>query len=687
MRMERGREFVVRGAGVIILFAWSVASSRAEVSLPAIFSDHTVLQKSENVPIWGKAASGEAVTVSLGGQTHQATASEEGRWQVLLNLSNVGPGPFELTVSGQNTLKVSDVLVGEVWLASGQSNMEWPLKDSVGAEKEIKWSGNLRLREFQVEHIAQRDPGEDCKGKWVIATPRTTPEFSGLGYYFGKRLQKTLNVPVGIIDSSWGGTPVETWIPVAALQKDADLAKSSEAKRAALSGYTTGKDAYVKKISAWLQQTGRQDRPTSNPADFTGDNPVGDWGPVQIPGVVGGQGLPGNGVIWLRREVEVPAGKAGLPFSMDFDAIDGFETVYLNGQQLSQTTYENYRGTGYLRWLFLPANLTKPGKNVVTVRLYAPSGVIKFPKAPRMDSEILSGTWMARAEYELPALPSNTQVPQPPSCPPREEDTAGYLYNGLIHPLVPYALKGVIWSQGESNAERAFQYRTSFPLMIESWRKAWNKPALPFYFCQLANFMAKKSAPVESSWAELREAQDRALSLPETGGTVLIDLGESDNVHYRQKREAAERLANIALAETYGKDVPWAAPAFLGLETKDGKAMVRFDSAHGKLTAIPLPPTYPVNTLNNLTAPLAPNSPGSEVQGFAICGTDRKWVWADAKIEGDSVAVWSPKVTDPVAVRYAWADNPTANLFSEAGLPVSPFRTDDFPVSTQDSKY
>jgi len=665
----------------------SAAVLQADVNLPAIFSDHAVLKKSAQVPVWGRAQPGEEVSVTLGSQKQKTTTGSDGKWRVNLDLSKSGPGPFDLTVTARNEIKRSDILVGEVWLASGQSNMEWTLSDSADAQTEIARSSNPQLRAFHVTRDTARNPVEERDGKWVITGPDTAGAFSGTAYYFGQKLQKTLQVPVGLIHASSGGTPAEAWTSPEAFADATELAASVQAKRKILGQYPMQKSKFVRDFTAWLKQTDRQDRPATDLATFTTGSTEG-WTPVTLPGVVEAPGLATNGAIWLRRDIDISEAHAGLPFSMDLGDLQGYESVYWNGQLISQTTYETYRGQGYLRWLFLGNNLRKPGVNTLAIRIYAPSGVVKFPIPPRMDSTILDGTWLAKAEYELPALADDEKVPVPPTCPPREEDTAGYLFNAMIHPLIPYAISGVIWYQGESNASRGYQYRQTFPLMIQNWRSAWGQGDFPFYFAQIANFGSKPATPGESPWAETRESQSLALALPHTGQAVLMDIGEASNIHPGNKKDAGERLARLALAETYGKAIAAHAPVYRSLEIKDGQAIVHFDLRGGQLIAQPLPTTYPVNFLSHETAPLVRNSPAtSQLEGFAICGADQKWVWAEAKVDCDKVIVTSPEVAAPVAVRYAWADNPTGNLYGPENLPVSPFRTDTFPVSTQGAKY
>jgi sialate O-acetylesterase len=331
----------------------------------------------------------------------------------------------------------------------------------------------------------------------------------------------------------------------------------------------------------------------------------------------------------------------------------------------------------------------KAGKNVLAVRIFAPTALPVLKVAPKSLTVNLDSHWKVKAEFELPALAADqlSAVPQPASGADEPQKVPSSLFNGMVNPVIPYAIRGALWYQGEANAGRAFQYRTALPLLITDWRKRWNEGDFPFYICQLANFMAKKAEPGDSAWAELRDAQSSALSLPNTGRAVLIDLGEAGDIHPRHKREVGERLAKIALARDYKIAEPYSGPAIEGSAVEGGKIRVKFGHTDGGLVAAALPATYIVKSVTGETAPLVRNSPNSEVEGFAICGADHNWVWAEAKIDGNSVVVWSDKVAAPVAVRYAWADNPTCNLANGAGLPAAPFRTDDFPAVTQGQKY
>ncbi|MFA7344491.1 MAG: sialate O-acetylesterase [Terrimicrobiaceae bacterium] len=674
---------------LVAAVAISTATARADVKLPAIISDHMVLEKSAKVPIWGRADPGEEVTVSLNGQSAKATAKADGKWMATLDLKDSAAGPFEMAVEGKNKLSLADVVVGEVWVASGQSNMEFTLSRSLDAEKEIAQPANPLLRQFLVKKNASNTPLDDTEGRWVAASRETSGGFSAVGYYFAKKLQGDLRVPVGLVHTSWGGTPSEAWTSVEAIDSIPDLKTTREKLWATLEEYPEKKKAFIDGLGAWLKENGREDKPVANAEAFAGEGiSTGDWVPVKAPGTIAAKGLPAAGAVWVRKDVDVPA-VTNVPLSLP---IDGYESVYWNGKLIKQVTFQDFPGIGNIRRYGpydIPASQVKQGRNVLAIRFHDPTGAAKFSGEPKAGPVSLAGDWLAKAEYEFPALDPKTlsAAPQPPANPPGPQNTASYLFNGMISPILPYAISGVIWYQGESNAGRAQKYRTAFPLLIADWRKQWNQGNFPFYFCQLANYQAKKPEPGESAWAELREAQSMTLKLPNTGQAVLIDVGESGDIHPRNKKDVGERLALIALAGNYKKSNPYSGPVYDSMKVENGKAILGFKFAEDGLVAKPLPQTYDVKSQAKETAPLVRNSPASQLEGFAICGDDRKWAWADAEIQGNTVVVSSDKVPAPVAVRYAWADNPTCNLYNSAGLPASPFRTDDFPPITLNGKY
>jgi sialate O-acetylesterase len=353
-------------------------------------------------------------------------------------------------------------------------------------------------------------------------------------------------------------------------------------------------------------------------------------------------------------------------------------------------TYQKLEGDRMGRIFAIPQADVHPGRAVIAIRLYAPAQPPEFLATPALFNAgpiPLAGTWSAKAEYALPALTPDELAKVPVSPGATGGMTGSFIYNGVVHPIIPYGLAGVLWYQGESNVGTGYQYRTSLPLLINDLRSHWGVADLPFYICQLPCFLPKQPQPSESPWADLRESQTMALSLPNTAEAVLIDQGEAGDIHPRDKVPVGDRLARIALARQYGQKIVYAGPYYQSMTVEDSRIRVKFTNTDGGLLAKPLPATYRVRMVVNQTAPLAPNSPGSEVEGFAICGDDKKFVWADAKIDGDSVVVWSDQVPHPTAVRYAWADNPTCNLYNGAGLPAAPFRTDTFPVITQFNRF
>jgi sialate O-acetylesterase len=659
----------------------------ADVRLPAIVSDHMVLMKALSVPVWGKADPGEQVTVSLNGTRLSTTAGPDGKWMARLNLSESSAGPFQMTVKGKNEIAISDVVVGAVWLASGQSNMEFPLSGSLGAKAEIAQSENHFLRQFRVAKVVRPQPADDCKGTWVVASPATAGEFTAVGYYFGKHLSQILNQPVGIINASCGGTFSEAWTSLDAMNRVESFKLAEEARQKTRVDYPGRKKAFVTEFAAWLKANRRQDKPCPDPDSFAAEKVVtADWVPLKLPGKISAPGLATNGAIWIRKQIELPAGaiSPGQDFKVNLGHLEGFEEVYWNGKKVWETPYEKYPGVGYSSYFPLPKGGIKVGRNTIAVRIYSPgrpSGLSFDPTQFKAGPVTLAGDWLAKAEFTLPPLPASVlaTIPQPPARPP--EMPAGGLFNGMIHPLIPTALSGVIWYQGESNAGRAYEYRIAFPMLIQDWRDQW-QPDLPFYFCQLPSYRPKTPTPGESEWAELRESQSQALKLPNTEQAILIDLGESDDIHPRNKLDVGQRLARIALAKQYGNPLVFHGPTYESMSIERANVRIKFANVDRGLVARPLPATYDVSTKLGQTAPLNRNTPTSDLQGFSICGEDHHWVWADARIDGDTVVVWSSQIAHPIAVRYAWADNPTCNLTNGAGIPASPFRTDDFPALT-----
>jgi sialate O-acetylesterase len=628
----------------------------AGVTLPSIFSDHAVLQKSNNVPVWGKAEPGESVRVSLDKASASAVAGTNGKWRATLDLSKAGPGPFELIVEGKNKVVFSDVLVGEVWLASGQSNMEWPAVKSLNGPAEVAAAADTELRLFQVTKKTATAPAEDVQGTWRVCSPEAVRAFSAVAYFFGRELRARLQTPVGLIHSSWGGTPVEAWTPLAEFQgpEHKELREQRAVSLApqdskTLEEYQRSLAEWERKIDDVLAATVEPPKEWSDPA-----MPAADWKTLPVPGGTDRTlPFPNDGAYWLRRVIDLPESIAGGNATLKVGAIDDFDSAWINGKPVGHTGRDTQNFSKAPRNYPLPAGTLHPGPNVILIRVidrYAGTRVEgPMSIAAQSGREIpLDGEWQGRVDLDLGRSPESRK--RPPHV------AAGALYDGMIAPLVPYAIRGAIWYQGENNVGRAASYRRLFPNMIATWRKAWDRGDFPFYYVQLANFLPRNPRPGDSAWAELREAQLLTLAFPNTGMASAIDIGEADNIHPINKQEVGRRLALIALAKDYGADAEYSGPLYRDMEIEGGRVRLRFDHATGGL----------VNT----------KAPGP-IEGFAIAGKDLKFVWAGAEIDGDAVLVSSAEVPNPVAVRYGWADNPAVSLANGAGLPASPFRTDE----------
>jgi sialate O-acetylesterase len=507
---------------VSVLLLTSAGAALADVKLPAVIGDNMVLQQGGKVSIWGWAEPGEEVMAGVSWHTMRwgVTADKDGKWAFKMNAPKVG-GPYEMTLNGKNEITIKNIMAGEVWVCSGQSNMQWSVQASANAKEEIAAADYPNIRLFTVTRKVAQEPQSDCEGSWTSCSPETVPGFSAVGYFFGRELHKELNVPIGLIHTSWGGTPAEAW---------------------------------------------------------------------------------------TRREV--------LDAGADFEPI-----------------------------------LTRYAERIAA-----------FPKALEEHGRKVE-SWKQAVEEAKAEGKQPPRRPRAPLGPGHPHSPAG-LYNAMIAPLIPYAIQGAIWYQGESNAGRAYQYRKLFPAMITNWRNDWGRGDFPFLFVQLANFMAVKPEPGESAWAELREAQSMTLSLPNTGMATIIDIGEAKDIHPKNKQDVGKRLALWALARTYEKKLVYSGPIYKSMKADGNKVVLEFDHVGGGLVGLDDEP----------------------LKGFAIAGADRKFVWADAGIEGGTVVVSSESISEPVAVRYGWADNPVCNLYNKEALPASPFRTDNWPGVTVDKK-
>lgn len=632
----------------------------AKVVLPPMFSDNMVLQQQADAPIWGEAKPMKTVkiTTSWDGKTYETLSDKEGKWKLSVRTPEAG-GPYELTLTDGQKLVLKNVMIGEVWICSGQSNMEMPLKGwgkIMDYEKEIAAANHPNIRLLHVEHVTSTQPETDIKIRdngWQVCSPLTVPEFSATAYFFGREISEKQNVPIGLIHTSWGGTNVESWISGKVLQEMPDFSKVVEDIRA-MPDKTAMKADYLKALEAW---NNRVDEGFAAGKPVRAEASLDDkaWGKLNFPGMVDQQGLGDfDGLIWLRRTVDIPASWAGKKVQLVLGAIDDNDITYWNGREVGRTD-----GYSVQRNYTVPGKLVKAGPLTLAVRVTDTGGGCGMPDELYLRSDngeqiSLAGEW----KYQIAAdARKEGMFPKDMSEDPNLPTS---LYNAMIHPLVPYSIRGAIWYQGENNASRAYQYRELFPLVIENWRKDWGQD-FPFYFVQLANFMQVSPNPVDSDWAELREAQERTLSVANTGMAVIIDKGDANDIHPKDKQAVGHRLALVARAKTYGEQIPYSGPVYRSYQVDGDKIILSFDHTDGGLKS----------------------SDGKALQGFAIAGRDHKFHWAKAEIQGDKIVVSSPDVPYPVAVRYAWANNPVCNLYNGAGLPASPFRTDDWKGVTQ----
>lgn len=622
-------------------------SAIAEIKLPHIFSDNMIIQRDKPVRIWGSADKNEKIEVSFNGQKKATKANAAGEWSVTLQPMTYG-GTNTLTVKGKsNTVTFSNILIGDVWLCSGQSNMEWTVKDVNNAPMEIATAQHPNIRSFNVVKDMATAPKSDLNGSWTVCSPETVKDYSAVGYFFAKELYEKTGIPIGIINSSWGGTDIETWIPESSFKtlpesfslryKGTSLGDNFEAF---VKENDVKKLAYEKAVN---NERGIAEQWQNLPIDAT-------WKSIEVPKIWEETEI-GNadGYVWFKYTINIPKEAAGKKATIQLGTIDDNDITWINGVKVGETNAYNAN-----RVYEIPANVIREGANTITVRVYDGAGGGGFYGNPDKlfilsegQKYPLAGQW----KYKASVLTSDFgYVNVSPNMHPY------LLYNAMINPLVPFAIKGVTWYQGENNAGEAYKYRTLFPLLINSWREKWNDE-FPFYWVQLANFMAEDKQPADSEWAELREAQTLTLSVPHTGQATIIDIGEADDIHPRNKQDVGKRLSLISLNKDYGqKDIVIYGPMFKSMEITGAKAVLSFDYTGGGL-----------ETTNKY----------GYVNGFAIAGADNKFVWAKAYIDGDKVVVYNEKISNPVSVRYAWGNNPDVNLYNKEGLPAVPFRTDN----------
>ena len=624
--------------------------TNAEVRLPRIFSSNMVLQQGKEIPVWGWAAPGERVTVTLDKKSVTTRAARNGKWMAKLPAFEYG-GPYTMTVSGKNKITYENILIGEVWIASGQSNMEWQLAQSNNAEEEIAAADFPEIRLFQVPRAVAQLPQEDItSGEWVACSPETVPGFSAIAYFFGRHLHKDLKVPVGLIQSAWGGTVAETWISGETISQDPDFKGPMNNLLAMdLDSYEKEQMEKIKTLLGGKIPETDQGIVNGEPVWSAIDLQDGSWKSLIVPKYWEEQGYANiDGIGWYRKEVMLTEEQTKSNVTLHLGKVDDSDITWINGIEVGKTEGLYDKDRIYT----VDADILRPGKNMIVVRVNdtgGNGGIWGDPENQFLaiggEKVDISGDWKFRI-----AKATLSSVNIGPNSYPT------LLYNAMINPLVPYAFQGVIWYQGESNAGRAKQYQRIFPALINDWRTHWNQGEFPFLWVSLANYMQPKEIPGESGWAELREAQSMTLSLPNTGMALAIDIGEANDIHPRNKQDVGYRLALNALKVAYGKDIVYSGPVFKSVEWQGNKAIVTFDHVADGLVA---------------------KDKYGYVKGFTIAGADQKFHWAQAQIiNRNQVVVYSDQVNTPVKLRYGWADNPDdVNLYNSAGLPADPFRT------------
>lgn len=622
----------------------------AAIRLPKIFSDNMVLQRNVPLKIWGWADKNASVSLVFNGQTIKTKANGKGVWFVSLKPMTHG-GPFEMKISDRTgSLLLTNILIGDVWLGSGQSNMEWVVKNSNHAKEEIAAGNYDKLRLFTVSKAMGYTAQEDVPGEpWQICSSNTVGDFSAVAYFFGRKLLKELDVPIGLINSSWGGTNIETWISWDIMSLEAQY------RNVDLKAYDQA--AKESQIRAEKYKLALKDDQGLKEKWYDVSYTPQAWKKMKIPQEWGDTELgKSDGIVWFRREFELPAGIENQTALIGLGPIDDWDDTYVNGTLIGSSTEYNKD-----RQYAIQAGVLKAGRNLIVVKVTdTGGGGGLFGRKDQLFVEVngkrypLEGTW----DYKTSVLTTDFGIKEtgPNSFPSQ-------LYNAMIAPLTRFAIKGVIWYQGEANVGKAYKYQTQFPVLIKDWRSKWGYD-FPFFWVQLANFLESSEHPVESEWAELREAQNMTLKVSGTGQAVAIDIGEAKDIHPRNKQDVGLRLALAALKVAYAKDLVYSGPVYKSFRKEGNTMRLSFSDVGSGLTA--------------------KGDKYGYLKGFAIAGPDRKFVWAKAYIEGDEVVVQSNEVKDPASVRYAWSNNPDdANLFNREGLPASPFRTDNWPGITE----
>lgn len=652
----------------------NVFYARAKVKLSPLFTDNAVMQQQTSAPIWGDAKPNSKVTVvtSWDNKKYKTTADAVGHFMLKVTTPKAG-GPYEITISDGKPVVLHNILIGEVWICSGQSNMEMPMQGWAIKmnQREIAESGkyvNIRLLKVKNKISQREETTFEAEGNgWVTCSPETVKNFSATGFFFGANINESQRVPVGLVMTCWGATMAEAWTEAKELSSMPDFATAYDDAKLAdhdPEKYKVVFNDRVKKRRQLIDANEKQYMQNGHNLFLEPNLSTDSIMKIYQPSKLETDGLSSfDGLIWLRREIILPDNWAGKEAKIHLGKIDDNDITYFNGQEVG-----SMNGCGANRVYTVPAELVKPGKNIIVVRVEdtASDGGIYGADSIYIENETvaqrigLNGIWYAKPTTNY------VNYPVPVSILNNRNAPSG-LYNAMIRPLVPYAIRGAIWYQGEANADRPYQYRDLLPLTIDSWRRAWHQN-FPFYIVQLANYKTRHEEPEESNWALLREAQEKVAETTANSGMIVnIDLGMANDIHPTSKKEVGRRLSLVARAKTYGEQVEYLGPTFESYQIQGDTVICSFSHAKGMQVM-----EVQGNGHDTKVVPAS----GKELKGFALAGADHKFHWANAVIEGDHVLVFSPDVPYPLAVRYAWADNPNCNLYNAEGLPASPFRTD-----------
>ncbi|ALI97700.1 9-O-acetylesterase [Rufibacter tibetensis] len=647
-----------RSKGKYIVFALLClfqAEAFSQVRLPKLVSDGMVLQRDAKTKVWGWAAPGEKVTVSFRGKNYKSTTNPSGKWEVALSPMKAG-GPYTMDIKGSNQITVKDILLGDVYFCSGQSNMVHQMSlHNITYANDIITANYPQIRHFWIPTATNMEgPAQDlpANASWKWANPQDVNNFSAVAYFFARKLYDRYKIPIGLINASVGGTPIEAWTSEEGLKEFPAILATINKNRD--TSYVNPIQRRAAAVAAANRQKPELDKGLTGEVKWFDPayEPKG-WRDINIPGYWEDQGIKDlNGAVWYRREIDVPASMVGVPAKVFLGRIVDADFLYINGKQVGSTGYQ-YPQRRYA----IPAGTLKAGKNLFVIRVLNQGGKGGFvPDKPYYleangQTLDLKGTWQYKVgDVYRPAsggFEGGISAQNQPSA----------LYNAMVAPATDYTLKGILWYQGESNAGNPTEYKKLLPALISDWRDKWGQGNLPFLFVQLPNFMERNYLPTESNWAMMREAALQTLSVPNTAMAVTIELGEWNDIHPDNKKDVGERLALAAMKLIYSdKKIVSSGPLYQSSKIEGNKIILSFTNVGSGLISID----------------------GEELSQFAIAGADKKFVWANARIEGDKVVVWSDEVPEPKFVRYAWADNPDgANLYNKEKLPASPFRTDN----------